>query len=76
MSDVPSNWDEHYSNPENLDFTPALLLVEVARMLPPGRAPDLAPGPGRNTFHLAALALFRKTRWRHPHQVPRSPRRG
>lgn len=49
------DWDEHYSAIENVDFDPAPLLVEVADRLPPGRALDLASGPGRNALHLARL---------------------
>jgi len=52
---VPRQWDEHYSNPANLDFTPAPLLVEVAELAPPGRALDLACGYGRNALYLASL---------------------
>jgi tellurite methyltransferase len=52
---VPRNWEEHYSLAENLDFTPAPLLVEAVEMLPPGRALDIACGPGRNALYLAEL---------------------
>jgi SAM-dependent methyltransferase len=52
---MPRNWDRHYSDPANLDFTPAPLLVEVAELLPPGRALDLACGSGRNALFLASL---------------------
>jgi len=52
---VPRNWDLHYSDPTNLDFTPAPLLVEVAEQLHPGRALDLACGAGRNSLFLASL---------------------
>jgi tellurite methyltransferase len=52
--DVPRNWDENFSQAE-LDFTPSPLVVEVAEMLGPGRALDLACGAGRNSLHLAAL---------------------
>jgi SAM-dependent methyltransferase len=52
---VPRNWDDHYSNAAKLDFDPAPLLVEVAEMLPPGHALDLACGPGRNALYLARL---------------------
>jgi SAM-dependent methyltransferase len=52
---MPRNWDQHFSDPANLDFTPAPLLVEVAEQLPPGRALDLACGAGRNSQFLASL---------------------
>ena len=52
---MPRNWDEHYSDPSKLDFTPTPLLVEVAELLPPGRALDLACGAGRNSLYLASL---------------------
>jgi tellurite methyltransferase len=52
---VPSNWEEHYAHAAEIDFTPAPLLVEAVEMLPPGRALDLASGPGRNAFYLAGL---------------------
>jgi len=52
---VPRHWDERYSNPASLDFTPAPLLVEVAELVPPGRALDLACGHGRNALYLASL---------------------
>jgi tellurite methyltransferase len=52
---VPRHWDEHYSNPANLDFTPAPLVVEVAELVRPGKALDLACGYGRNALHLASL---------------------
>jgi SAM-dependent methyltransferase len=52
---VPRNWDRHYSDPANLHLDPTALLVEVADMLPPGRALDLACGAGRNALYLAKL---------------------
>jgi tellurite methyltransferase len=52
---VPRNWEEHYAQAAEIDFTPAALLIEAAEMLPPGRALDLASGPGRNALHLAGL---------------------
>jgi SAM-dependent methyltransferase len=52
---VPRDWDEHYSNPANFAFDPAPLLVEIADLLPPGHALDLACGPGRNALYLARL---------------------
>ena len=52
---MPRNWDEHYAQDANLKFTPVPLLVEVAEMLAPGRALDIASGPGRNALYLAGL---------------------
>jgi SAM-dependent methyltransferase len=52
---VPRNWEEHYAQAAEIDFTPAPLLIEAAEMLPPGRALDLASGPGRHALYLAGL---------------------
>jgi SAM-dependent methyltransferase len=52
---VPRDWDRHYADSANLDFTPDPLLVNSAELLPPGRALDLACGPGRNALFLADL---------------------
>jgi tellurite methyltransferase len=52
---VPRNWEEHYAQATEIDFTPAPLLIEAVEMLPPGRALDLASGPGRNALYLASL---------------------
>lgn len=52
---MPRNWEERYAQAGNLDFTPAPLLVEVADMVAPGRALDLASGQGRNALYLARL---------------------
>lgn len=52
---MPRDWDQHYADAANLDFTPAPLLVQAAELLPPGRALDLASGPGRNALFLAQL---------------------
>ena len=55
LVNMPRNWEERYSQAENLDFTPSPLLVEVAEMAIPGRALDLASGHGRNALYLAGL---------------------
>jgi len=55
MKNVPRDWDHHYSSPDYIDYTPEPLLVQAADLLPPGRALDLACGPGRNALHLAKL---------------------
>jgi tellurite methyltransferase len=52
---LPRNWDQYYTGSASLDFTPASLLVEVAELMPPGRALDLACGAGRNALYLAGL---------------------
>ncbi|HLI83323.1 MAG TPA: methyltransferase domain-containing protein [Bryobacteraceae bacterium] len=52
---MPRNWDEHFAQAAELDFTPSPLLVEAGEMLPAGRALDLACGAGRNALYLAAL---------------------
>ena len=46
-------WNERYRSREELDLTPARLLVETAAVLTPGRALDLACGAGRNALWLA-----------------------
>jgi tellurite methyltransferase len=52
---VARNWEAHYEQAAEIDFTPAPLLLEAVEMLPPGRALDLASGPGRNALHLTGL---------------------
>ena len=52
---MPRDWDAHYSDPAHISLEPAPLLVEAATLLPPGRALDLACGPGRNALYLARL---------------------
>jgi SAM-dependent methyltransferase len=52
---VPRDWDKHFAQPGNVSRTPSSLLVQVADMLPPGRALDLACGAGRNALYLASL---------------------
>jgi tellurite methyltransferase len=52
---MPRDWDQHYRDPANVDLSPVGLLVESVEVLPPGRALDLASGPGRNAIFLAKL---------------------
>ena len=52
---MPRNWDEHYAQGGAADEAPAGLLSEVAELVPPGRALDLACGSGRNALYLASL---------------------
>jgi len=52
---VPRNWNEHYAQAGAADGAPAALLSEVAELVPPGRALDLACGAGRNALYLASL---------------------
>jgi SAM-dependent methyltransferase len=51
------DWDKRYRLREHaasdFDAGPSPLLVETAARLPPGRALDLASGPGRNALWLA-----------------------
>jgi SAM-dependent methyltransferase len=49
------NWDEHYADAANIESAPEPLLVQVADLLPAGKALDLACGPGRNALYLAGL---------------------
>jgi len=49
------NWDAHYTDPENSTSPPDALLIQVAEMLPPGIALDLACGSGRHALYLASL---------------------
>ena len=46
-------WNLRYRSGEDIDLTPATLLVDAAAGLIPGRALDLACGAGRNAFWLA-----------------------
>jgi tellurite methyltransferase len=48
-----TSWDERYQRGEHLNDSPADLLVQFASAQPPGRALDLACGPGRNAIFLA-----------------------
>ncbi len=46
-------WDKRYRAGEQLSETPAALVEQFAGSLRPGRALDLACGPGRHTLYLA-----------------------
>ncbi len=48
-----TRWDQRYGQGEHLDREPSRLVVAAAELLPPGRALDLACGPGRNAICLA-----------------------
>jgi tellurite methyltransferase len=52
---VPRNWDQHFADPAHVDSAADPLLMQAAEMLPPGRAIDLACGPGRHALYLARL---------------------
>jgi len=56
---MPRDWDRHYADAANFDYSPEPLLFEAAETLGPGgrpgRALDLACGPGRNALYLAGL---------------------
>lgn len=56
MPDDPENlsrWDQRYLRGECGDAMPHPLVVELAAMLRPGRALDVACGAGRHALHLA-----------------------
>jgi tellurite methyltransferase len=46
-------WNQRYRSRDQLDLTPARLLVDIATKVTPGRALDLACGAGRNALWLA-----------------------
>jgi SAM-dependent methyltransferase len=48
-----NDWDQRYAHGEHLDDQPSQIVVQAAEGLPPGRALDLACGPGRNAMYLA-----------------------
>src|SRR5215470_7548698 len=49
------DWNQYYRDSATVDMTPFPLLVELADQLVPGKALDLACGPGRNALYLARL---------------------
>jgi SAM-dependent methyltransferase len=49
-----TRWDERYRRGQHLDSKPSALVIAAASLLPPGRALDLACGPGRNAVYLAS----------------------
>ena len=52
---VPRNWDQHFADPAHVEPAADPLLIQAAEMLPPGRALDLACGPGRHALYLGLL---------------------
>jgi len=48
-----SNWDERYRQGEHTNDQPHRLVVRFASQLRPGRALDVACGPGRHALYLA-----------------------
>ena len=48
-----ANWDERYERGEHTNDAPHSLVVRIASGLPPGRALDIASGPGRHAIWLA-----------------------
>lgn len=54
MNDPGADWDRRFTE-HQWPTDPDPLLVELAGPLPPGRALDLASGPGRNSLWLASL---------------------
>jgi SAM-dependent methyltransferase len=52
---VPRDWNQHYADPAHIESAADPLLIQAAEMLSPGRALDLASGPGRHALYLARL---------------------
>jgi len=52
---VPRDWNRYYADPAHVVSAADPLLAQAAEMLPPGRALDLACGPGRHSLYLARL---------------------
>jgi tellurite methyltransferase len=52
---VPRNWDQHFADPAHVESAADPLLIQAADFVPPGRALDLACGPGRHAIYLARL---------------------
>lgn len=53
-----SEWDDRYRRREHLDDPPMPLIVRVAETLAPGRALDIACGPGRHALFLAERGWY------------------
>ncbi len=51
--DAIDRWNERYRAGERGPAYPAPILVDAVKLLPPGRALDLACGAGRNALYLA-----------------------
>ena len=49
------DWNQHYSDPAHVHLTADPMLIQAAEWLAPGRALDLACGPGRHALYLARL---------------------
>ena len=47
-----TDWNERFTN-QDFSWNPSPLLVQLTDEVAPGRALDLASGPGRNAIHLA-----------------------
>jgi SAM-dependent methyltransferase len=52
---LKAEWDERYRRGEHFEDSPLPLFVKTVAGLVPGRALDLACGPGRHALHLAEL---------------------
>lgn len=53
MIQTKETWDERYASGRYSSAEPHKLLIDLAHKLPPGRALDLACGPGRHAVFLA-----------------------
>ena len=48
-----TKWDARYRKGENIESLPSPLIEKAVTLIPPGRALDLASGPGRHAVRLA-----------------------